>query len=274
MKGRLGLMVAFLVAAAGALLLAPERAPGRQTAAAVFPGGPYYVIGCGFSHRSNDDPIRVPEPARQVAQPHVPREPDDGRLVDAGRPPRWADQLRRRRRRVRVLGADALRRLHAAPPPGRARLLRQAHVRADSHLPGRAADARRQPDGDERQSTTNVYWTCGRRRSPRSLATVRNCSGRPTADAPSTSRTAGTAIASTAPTTWTTWRTPCVAGARRRSRSPVPTVTLIVLYPPVSASAKPSAGRFAAHADFMNGWDAEVLGGQVAALNRSRPPDG
>jgi hypothetical protein len=55
---------------------------------------------------------------------------------------------------------------------------------------------------------------------------------------------------------------------------PTPTIALVVLYPPVSAKARVSAGKFAIHADFMNGWDGNVLGGQVAALNRSRPPDG
>src|SRR5918996_2450402 len=58
--------LAFLAAVGGALLVAPDRAPGRAAAApAAFPGGPYYVIGCGFSHRSNDDPIAFPgQPGR------------------------------------------------------------------------------------------------------------------------------------------------------------------------------------------------------------------
>ena len=47
----------------------------------------------------------------------------------------------------------------------------------------------------------------------------------------------------------------------------VPTIALILLYPPVSRFARVASGRFAAHADFMNGWDQEAFERVVAGLN-------
>ncbi|HXG77263.1 MAG TPA: DUF1996 domain-containing protein, partial [Gaiellaceae bacterium] len=51
----------------------------------------------------------------------------------------------------------------------------------------------------------------------------------------------------------------------------VPTLILVLLYPPVPKGAFPSSGRFAAHADFMNGWDVDALAGFVAGLNAAQP---
>lgn len=49
---------------------------------------------------------------------------------------------------------------------------------------------------------------------------------------------------------------------------PVPTIVLILLYPPVERqAAQISSGRFAAHADFINGWEQEALSKLVTALN-------
>ena len=47
----------------------------------------------------------------------------------------------------------------------------------------------------------------------------------------------------------------------------VPTLIVVLLYPPVPKSARPASGKFAAHADFMNGWDQDELAGLVASLN-------
>ena len=44
----------------------------------------------------------------------------------------------------------------------------------------------------------------------------------------------------------------------------MPTIVLIVLYPPVPAGAQVASGKFAAHADFMNGWDQPELERLVA----------
>ena len=47
----------------------------------------------------------------------------------------------------------------------------------------------------------------------------------------------------------------------------VPTIALIVLYPPVSRFARVASGKFGAHADFMNGWDQQAQATLIAGLN-------
>jgi hypothetical protein len=47
----------------------------------------------------------------------------------------------------------------------------------------------------------------------------------------------------------------------------IPTIGLIFFYPPMPARAELSSGRFAAHADFINGWDQGVLNYISAGLN-------
>jgi hypothetical protein len=51
-----------------------------------------------------------------------------------------------------------------------------------------------------------------------------------------------------------------VAGRCRASHPvAVPTITIILLYPPVPAGAQVASGKFGAHADFINGWDQSAL---------------
>jgi Domain of unknown function (DUF1996) len=50
----------------------------------------------------------------------------------------------------------------------------------------------------------------------------------------------------------------------------IPTITIVLLYPPLPKGAKPSSGTFAAHADFMNGWEQDALERLTAGLNSSR----
>jgi len=50
---------AFLLAGATALPALAERAAADQSSRP-FPGGSYFVVGCGFSHMNNDDPIVFP----------------------------------------------------------------------------------------------------------------------------------------------------------------------------------------------------------------------
>jgi hypothetical protein len=50
----------------------------------------------------------------------------------------------------------------------------------------------------------------------------------------------------------------------------LPTITIVLLYPPVPKGARPASGTFAAHADFMNGWEQSELERLTAGLNSSR----
>ena len=49
----------------------------------------------------------------------------------------------------------------------------------------------------------------------------------------------------------------------------LPTITLVLLYPPVRGGLL-SAGRWATHADFINGWNQEALERLTAGLNADR----
>jgi hypothetical protein len=272
-KGRVVLWVTFLAAATGVLLVAPEPAPGRVEAAAAFPGGPYYVIGCGFSHRNNDDPIAFPgQPGRSHNHTFLGNRETDASSTPAdlrGGPTSCGDDGDASAYWVPTLfaGGSAIH-----PLFGLAYYVKRTYepihllpaglkmIAGDSHA------MRAQP-------TSHLWWTCGGIGAEGRSARVRTCSGgRPLQ------------LRVDFPNCWDGKNTDSVDHQRHMAYSsagrcpashpvPVPTVTLIVMYPPVGAGARPSAGQFASHADFMNGWDAEVLGGQVAALNRSRPPD-
>jgi hypothetical protein len=256
------------------LVAALSTAQGAATAPAKsFPGGPYYVIGCGFSHFNNDDPIAFPgQPgrshnhtyigARNVNASSTPASirggpttcPDDG---DASA--YWMPTLFVAGEPIRPLAALAyyVKRTYEPihlPPAG---------------LKMIAGD----PEATRPQPTRVVSWSCGGVGATRVFATIPGCAERDTlvlrvdfpncwngknADSPDHKRHMAYSVAARCPSTHPV---------------PVPTITLIVLYPPVPRTARPSSGRFAAHADFMNGWDDAVLGGQVAALNRGRSPD-
>lgn len=274
MKGRVGLLVTFLAAAGGAMLVAPERAPGRVDAgAAAFPGGPYYVIGCGFSHRSNDDPIAYPnQPGRSHNHTFLGNRTTDASSTPAdlrGKPTSCGDDGDASAYWVPTLfdGSTPIR-----PLVGLAYYVKRTYEPIHIFpaglrmIAGDSSATRRQPTG-------YVWWTCGGVGAAGRSAILRACTGgRPLQ------------LRVDFPNCWDGKNVDSADHKRHMAHStagrcpashpvPVPTITLIVLYPRVSARARQSSGRFAMHADFMNGWDGEVLGGQVAALNRSRPPD-
>jgi len=272
-KGRLGLLVTFL-AAAGALVVVPERASSRSEAAAAFPGGPYYVIGCGFSHRSNDDPIAYPnQPGRSHNHTFLGNRTTDAATTPAdlrGGPTTCGDDGDASAYWVPTLfdGATPIRPLVALAYYAK-RTYEPIHLFPAGlrMIAGDSMAMRRQP-------TSNVWWTCGGVGATGRSPVVRACTGgRPLQ------------LRVDFPNCWDGDRVDSPDHKRHMAYStagrcpashpvPTPTIALVVLYPPVSAKARVSAGKFAIHADFMNGWDGNVLGGQVAALNRSRPPDG
>ena len=64
-------LTAFLVAGATAFPALAERAAADQSSPR-FPGGRYFVIGCGFSHFNNDDPIVFPgQPGKAHSRPRM-----------------------------------------------------------------------------------------------------------------------------------------------------------------------------------------------------------
>ena len=275
MRHRLVMLLALLVAAGGAtLVLATAQRAESASAARAFPGGPYYVIGCGFSHFNNDDPIMFPDQpgrshhhtfigARNVTAGTTPASlrggpttcPDDG---DASA--YWVPTLFVGGEPVRPFVALAyyVKRTYEPiqlPPLGLKVIAGDAYARRP-------------------QSTSIVSWSCGGVGATRLFATIPACASRQSlvlrVDFPNcwNGKTADSADHKRHMAYSTAGRCP------ETHPVAVPAIVLIVLYPPVPGGARVSAGRFATHGDFMNGWDHEVLGGQVAALNRGRSPDG
>jgi len=258
---------AFLLAGATALPALAERAAADQNARP-FPGGAYFVVGCGFSHMNNDDPIVFPgKPGASHNHTFI-----GNRAVDAATTPAsllggdsscpdvgdasayWVPTLFSGGRAVRPLvGVGYYVRKTLDPvrafPPG----LKMIAGNADARRP---------------QSLSVVGWGCGGVGAPpRSVsvpscppdqalhlrATFPNCWNGRDADSVDHRRHVAYAVGGTCP---------------RSHPVALPSLVLIFLYPsndlvrPLQAS-----GRFGAHADFVNGWDQETLERLVAAMN-------
>jgi hypothetical protein len=257
-----GLTVAGVVL--GALLAAPALQAGpasvaKQVRAAQFPGGPYFVLACGFSHRNNDDPIVFPgQPGRSHNHTYVGNRrvdaattPDsllDGPTTcesDADASAYWVPTLYVGTEPVHPLAGIVYytKRTHdrpTAPPPG----LRMVAGNADAE--------RRQPKG-------TVAWSCG------------VVGGRPRYYVvPRCHEDQLTQLQVNFPNCWDgrsldsadhKRHVAYAAAGRCRASHPVvlPTITIILLYPPVPAGAQVSSGKLAAHADFINGWEQSEL---------------
>lgn len=275
---RLGVLGLALLTAATALAIAaalvgapagtaaPEDVAGSVQAAPAFPGGNYFVVTCGFSHRSNDDPILFPgQPGRSHSHTFV-----GNRTVSASSTPEslvggpsscdsaadssgyWVPTIFAGRDPVAPLAAIVyyVRRTQTAVAPIPAGLMM---VAGDQ-------DARtRQPKG-------RVSWSCGAIGAPPRVYTPPTCT-----------RNRFLQLQVTFPNCWngTALDSPdhkrhlvYSSGGRCRASHPValPTIALVVLYPPVR-SPQVASGRLGGHADFMNGWDQTVLERLVSALN-------
>jgi len=256
------LTVALASAARSATPDAASRALARD-----FPGGPYFTVVCGFSHRNNDDPIRFPnQPGRSHNHTYI-----GNRSVDASTTPTslrggattcdvdedsstyWVPTVFVGREPITPLAGLVYYTKHTngpvvAPPPG---------LKAVAGNPA----ARR------RQSKAVVSWSCGGVGGTPRFAVLPSCTeddalelevvfpncwdGKET-DSPNHKRHMSYATAGECPKT-----------------HPVrlPTVTLVLLYPPLPRGAIVSAGKFAGHADFINGWDQDALVRFVGAMN-------
>ena len=254
----LSLAAAIAVAglAAASLPAAPE-APLQL--APNFPGGPYYALGCSSSHRNNDDPIVYPgEPGKSHNHTFI-----GNRSVDADTTPTsllggktscesdfdssayWVPTLFAGRQDVEPLTAivyyvNRSQERISAPPKGLVMLA------------GNSLATGRQPKGI-------VSWSCG------------EVGGRPRyATIPACRADSMLQLQATFPNCWDGRRLDSpdhrqhVKYASRGlcpASHPValPTIVLVVLYPPVPRGSQVASGRLAAHADFMNGWDQAEL---------------
>jgi hypothetical protein len=259
---------AFVLAGATALPAVAMRAAADAQSARPFPGGPYFAVGCGFSHMNNDDPIVFPgKPGASHNHTFV-----GNRVVDAATTPAslvggesscpdvgdssayWIPSLFVRGKALKPLaGVGYYVRRTSEPvralPPG----LKMIAGNANAKRP---------------QPISVVGWSCGGLGTPPKSAAVPSCPSDETlqlratfpncwngrdVDSPDHKRHLAYAVSGTCP---------------RSHPVALPTLVLMFLYPstdlvrPLQAS-----GRYGSHADFVNGWEQETLERLVAALN-------
>jgi hypothetical protein len=233
-----------------------------------FPGGRYYVVGCGFSHINNDDPVALPgKPGASHSHTFV-----GNRSVDSATTPAsllggesscgdvgdasayWVPTLFADKRAVRPLFAVGY-------------YVRRTSEAIRAFPPGLKLIAGNQ-NAKRPQPLSVVGWSCGSVGATPRSATIPTCP-------PDRSLN----MRATFPNCWNGRdvdsrdhrRHMAYSSAGRCPRThPValPTLVLIFVYPereqgrPLQAS-----GRFGAHADFINGWDQAALEGLISALN-------
>jgi Domain of unknown function (DUF1996) len=266
MRRTLLVVGAFLVAGAVAFPALAVRAAADQSARP-FPGGRYFVIGCGFSHRNNDDAIALAgQPGASHNHTYV------GNLaVDAATTPEalvggatscgdagdssayWVPTLFAGRKALRPLAAAIyyVRRVSGDVRPipiGLKMIAGDQRARKPQSLGvvGWACG------GLGSTPRTAVVPSCGEDESIHFRVTFQNCwNGR---DLDSADHKRHVAYAS---------------GGRCPGSHPValPTIVLILLYPTESGRPLQASGRFGAHGDFINGWDPELQAKLVQALN-------
>ena len=266
-KAELLVLGAFLAAGATALPALALRAAADPDPTR-FPGGPYFVIGCGVSHMNNDDPIAFPDkPGASHNHTFIGNRTVDAQTTAASllggesscedvgdSSAYWVPTLFAGRRALRPLvGVGYYVRRTSEP------------VRAfPAGLMMIAGNARaRKP-----QALSVVGWGCGGFGAPPRSAAVPTCPADKALH-----------LRATFPGCWNGrdldspdhQRHMAYASGGRCPRShpvAVPTLVLILLYPetervqPIQAS-----GRFGTHADFINGWDQDTLAKLVATLN-------
>ena len=229
-----------------------------------FPGGPYYALGCAFSHRNNDDPVVFPgQPGRShnhtyVGNRSVSAASTAASLVggrstcdsDFDSSAYWMPTLFVGDNDVTPLTAivyyvNRSRERIAAPPKGLVMIAGNAEAKT------------RQPKGI-------VSWSCGAVGEKPRFYVLPACGNEEMLQ-----------LQVTFPNCWDGRRLDSAdhkQHVRYASRGLCPSshpvalaqIILIVLYPPVPRGSQVASGRFGMHADFMNGWDQAELERLVA----------
>ncbi len=265
----------FLVALAGAMVAVASGVLASTSSSATpnalqqvspaFPGGPYFNVACGFSHRNNDDPILFPgDPGRSHNHTYI-----GNRDVSAATTPEslkngdsscgeldsstyWVPTLFEGTDPVSPLGAVVYYTRHTSGP-------------VTSIPPGLKMVAGNQK-AKRAQPKNVVSWSCGGGSGKRFSVVVAcaeesalvfnlrfpNCWNGKTLDSVDHKRHMAYSAAGACP-----------------SSHPVrlPTIALVLIYSPTSRHARPASGKFGAHGDFMNGWDQNLLERLVSGLN-------
>lgn len=261
--------VAIVVTLAGALVVAMTASAPSTAArtASSFPGGAYFNLACGFSHRNNDDPIVFPGQAgrshnhtyignRDVhagSTPATLRRGDTTCELEEDSSTYWVPTL--------YLGTQPV-----LPYAGVVYYVKLTPQQLSS-FPAELKMVAGNPAARRVQRKDVASWSCGGIGGARRFAAVPACTEDEALE-----------LRVQFPSCWN-GRTSDSANHKRHmayargGRCPsthpvaVPTLIVVLLYPPVPKGARPSSGPFAAHADFMNGWDPEALERLVASLN-------
>lgn len=252
-------LVAAVTAAVAASSLSAAPA-GPQRPAQGFPGGSHYAIGCSISHRNNDDPIVFPgQPGRSHNHTFI-----GNTSVNA-----WATPASLRGGATSCSDpADSSGYWFPSLFVGRAAVLPHSatvfYVRRSrtglTPLPrglvmiaGNAAARSPQPK-------SIVAWSCG----------TGAADGPKVSRVPACSAGQWLELQVTFPSCWN-GRSVNSADHKKHMKylsrglcpasHPIalPTLVLVVTYPPVQLGAQVATGHFGAHADFMNGWNGDVL---------------
>jgi Domain of unknown function (DUF1996) len=232
-----------------------------------FPGGPYFALACGMSHRNNDDAIVFAgKPGKSHNHTYI-----GNRSVDASTTPQsllggattcendadsstyWFPTLYIGDEPVHPLTAIVyyVKRTtsDAAPLPAGLKMV-AGNANAKSRQPkGIAAWSCGGVGGRPRYATV---YSCASDNLLQLQVNFPNCWNGKTLDSPDHKRHTAYAKNGACPAS---------------HHVALPTIVLIVLYPPMPSQAEASSGRFAAHADFMNGWDQAKLAALIAGLN-------
>jgi hypothetical protein len=258
----------FLAAIVVALAVPSSQiaASSRQRATG-FPGGPYFNVVCGFSHRNNDDPIMHPgHPGLSHNHTYT-----GNRSVDASSTPAslrggsttcdletdasgyWAPTLYVDREAIHPLAGIVyyVRRTAATVSP----------------FPEGLEMIAGNPNARKPQKKTVVSWGCGGIGGGMRYAAVPVCADDQALE-----------LRVQFPSCWSGKSSDSsdhrrhmayASGGRCPESHPVavPTMLFILLYPPVPQRARVVSGKFGAHADFMNGWNQDSFAGFVAGLN-------
>jgi hypothetical protein len=253
------LVAASTAAAVAASILSAAPAVPTKTAQG-FPGGSHYAIGCSISHRNNDDPIKFPgQPGRSHNHTFIGNTSVDAwstpasllggstSCSDAGDSSGyWVPTLYVGQQAVLPLGAIVF------------------YVRRSKALPATLPSGLRMIAGNatarSAQAKGIVAWNCG----------VTLGEGPKYSSVPACGVDQTLQFQITFPSCWN-GRTVDSRNHKRHMRylssgrcpasHPValPTLVLVVLYPPVPFGAQVASGNFGSHADFMNGWNDDVL---------------
>jgi hypothetical protein len=220
---------------------------------------PYYAIGCSISHRSNDDPIVFSgRPGRSHNHTFIGNTTVDAWSTPGslrGGPTSCSDPGDSSGYWVPTLYVGRM----AVPPIAAIVFYAKRSNEAPATLPRRLKMIAGDAAAQRPQSKRIIAWSCGDTGAKPLFSVIPACQAEE-----------GLRLQITFPSCWNS-RTVDSRDHKRhmaypsRGRCPashpvpLPELALAMLYPPVPLGAQVASGRFGAHADFMNGWNDDVL---------------